>query len=60
MRIIVALLALFGAFVLVAMTVAPSQPAVRDWYIAVPCPYLDKISTDICAPVRRAAGGQTL
>ena len=56
MRILVVLVALFGAFVLVAMTVAPSQPAVRDWYLANACPYLDRVSTDICAAMRRAAG----
>lgn len=60
MRIVVALLALFGAFVLVAMVVAPSQPDVRDWYLGNACPQLDRISQDICAPIRRAAEGRTL
>ncbi len=60
MRLVVLILALLGGFVLVGMTIAPSQPSVRDWYIAVACPYLDQISADICAPVRRAAQGKTL
>lgn len=55
MQIIVAVLALVGGFILVGMTIAPSQPAVRDWYIVNACPMLDRISVDICAPVRRAA-----
>lgn len=55
MRIVVLLLALVGGFIVVGMTVAPSQPVLRDWYIANPCPLLDQISTDICAAVRRAA-----
>jgi hypothetical protein len=59
MRILITLLAIFGGFVLVGMAVAPSQPGLRDWYIAQPCPYLDQLSTDICAPVRRAAGEKT-
>lgn len=54
MRIVVLLVALFGAFVLVAMLVAPSQPAIRDWYLVNACPQLDKLSTDICASMRRA------
>jgi hypothetical protein len=53
MRII---LALVGIFVLVAMTVAPSQPAIRAWYLSNACEHLDKISTDICAAMRREAG----
>lgn len=56
MQLVIIVLALLGGFVLVGMAVAPSQPGLRDWYIEQPCPYLDKISTDICAPVRRAAG----
>lgn len=58
MRILLALLALFGGFVFVAMLVAPSQPAVRDWYLANACPTLDKLSTDICAAMRRSAEGR--
>ena len=57
MRVVVVLIAIFGAFVLVAMTVAPSQPAIRDWYIGNACPYLDQVSQDICAALRRAATG---
>jgi hypothetical protein len=56
MRLLVSLLAIIGGFILVGMTVAPSQPALRDWYITTACPYLDLIAVDICAPVRRAAG----
>lgn len=56
MRILVVLLALVGAFIIVAMTIAPSQPTIRDWYVTTACPMLDKVSTDICAAVRRAAG----
>lgn len=59
MRLVITILAVAGAFILVAMTVAPSQPAVRDWYAANACPYLDKVSLDICAAVRRAAVERT-
>lgn len=55
MRTLIVLVALLGAFVLVAMTVAPSQPVVRDWYLANACSWLDQVSTDICAAMRRAA-----
>jgi hypothetical protein len=58
MRIIILLVALVGGFVLVGMLVAPSQPGLRDWYIQNACPYLDQVSSDICAAARRAAGGQ--
>jgi hypothetical protein len=57
MRFLILLLALAGAFVLVGMLIAPSQPGLRDWYLAHACPQLDKLSTDICAGMRRAAGG---
>jgi len=57
MRLLILLLALLGGFVLVGMTIAPGQPALRDWYVEYACPYLDKLSADICAPVRRAASG---
>lgn len=60
MRLLIALLAIFGGFVLVGMLLAPHQPDLRDWYIAYPCPILDKLSTDICAPIRRAADGKSL
>ena len=53
MRILVVLLAIIGGFVVVAMTVAPSQPTLRSWYLANACDHLDKISTDICAGIRR-------
>lgn len=58
MRLLLTLLALFGGFVLVAMLVAPQQPEVRTWYIENACPYLDQLSTDICAAMRREAGGR--
>lgn len=58
MRLIITLLAFVGGFILVGMTVAPSQPALRDWYVGTACPYLDKISLDICAAVRRSAEGR--
>ncbi len=56
MRLVVVLLALVGGFVLVAMLIAPSQPAIRDWYLVNACPQLDKLNTDICAAIRRADG----
>ncbi len=55
MRLVVILLAVAGAFIIVGMTIAPSQPTVRDWYISNACPILDNLSTDICAALRRAA-----
>ena len=56
MRLLLLLIALFGAFVLVAMVVAPTQPALRSWYLNNACEHLDRLSTDICAAVRREAG----
>ena len=53
MRIILAIAGLFGIFVIVAMTVAPSQPALRAWYLTNACDHLDKLSVDICAGIRR-------
>lgn len=58
MRLLIILVALVGGFVLVAMLVAPSQPVLRDWYLANACPQLDKLSADICAPIRRAVEGR--
>lgn len=60
MRLLILVLALFGAFVLVAMVVAPQQPVLRDWYLANACPTLDRLSLDICASVRRSAEGKSL
>lgn len=60
MRLAILVIALIGAFVLVAMLVAPTQPVLRDWYLANACPQLDKLSTDICASIRREAGGKSL
>ena len=55
MRLVILILAIVGGFILVGMTIAPSQPTVRDWYLSNACPVLDNISTDICAALRRAA-----
>jgi len=55
MRLVILLIALLGGFVLVGMLIAPSQPGLRDWYIQHACPYLDQLSGDICAAVRREA-----
>ena len=59
MRLLLLVVAALGVVVIVGLTVAPSQPVLRDWYIAQACPYLDMLSTDICAPVRRAADNPT-
>lgn len=59
LRLIFALVAIVGIFVLVAMTVAPSQPALRAWYLANACDHLDKLSTDICAAIRRSGAERT-
>jgi hypothetical protein len=56
MRLILLLLALAGAFVLVAMFVAPHEPTLRTWYLQNACPHMDRLSTDICAAARREAG----
>ena len=58
MRLLVLLIALLGGFVLVAMLVAPHQPTLRDWYLNNACPLLDRLSSDICAPIRREAGAK--
>lgn len=60
MRLLILLIALVGGFVLVGMVVAPSQPALRDWYLVHACPHLDSLSSDICAPVRRSAENRSL
>ncbi len=58
MRNLILLLILVGAgFVLVAMYVAPNQPALRTWYRDNACAQLDRLSPEICAPIRRAEGG---
>ena len=56
MRLILLLLVLVGAFVLVAMFVAPHEPTLRTWYLQNACPHMDRLSTDICAAARREAG----
>lgn len=60
LRLAIVLFAVLGCVVLVGMTIAPSQPTVRDWYVSTACPVLDTISTDICAAVRRAAGDRAV
>ena len=46
MRLLVLLVAVLGAFVLVAMLVAPNQPTLRDWYLNNACPLLDRLSSE--------------
>ena len=59
MRNLLLLVILVGAgFVLVGMYVAPNQPALRTWYRDNACVHLDKLSPQICAPIRQADGGQ--
>ena len=58
MRLLISIIALLGIFVLVAMFVAPHEPTLRGWYLNNACPLLDKMSEDICAGARRAAGGK--
>lgn len=53
-NLIILLIVLIGGFVGVGMFVAPTQPALRDWYSANACPTLDKVSTQICDPIRKA------
>ena len=45
-------------FVLTAMYVAPGQPGLRDWYGVNACPHLDKLSPQICEPIRQARGAE--
>ena len=54
MRLAIIIVALIGGFVLTAMVIAPSYPVVADWYRVNACPQLDKISTDVCAAIRRS------
>jgi len=56
-RLLLALVAAVGVFVLGAMLVAPYQPELRAWYLNNGCPLLDRLSGDICAAVRREPGG---
>ena len=51
---------LFAGFVLVGIYVAPTQPGVRDWYQTNACPTLDKLTTQICDPIRKAQGGDRI
>lgn len=55
MRNLIALLIIAAAgFVLVGMYVAPTQPGLGAWYQANACQHLDKISDQICDPIRKA------
>ena len=59
MRNLLTLLVLGAAgFVLVAMYVAPTQPELRAWYLQNACHQLDKVSPQICAPMRQSDSGQ--
>jgi hypothetical protein len=59
MRLVLALVAAVGVFVMVGMLVAPHQPEMRAWYLNNACPLLDRLSDDICAAVRREASGKS-
>ena len=56
--VVLLLVALVGAFIAVAMLIAPTQPTLRAWYLENACPLIDKASTDVCAAMRREAGGK--
>jgi hypothetical protein len=56
MKLVIALVALLGAFVLVGMLIAPHEPTLRGWYLNNACPLLDRLSDDICAAIRRGSG----
>lgn len=56
MRLVLTVVALLGGFILVAMLVAPHQAEMRAWYLDNACSHLDKLSTDICAAIRRESG----
>lgn len=60
LRLVIVLVAVLGGVILVGMTIAPSQPTVRDWYVTTACPMLDTISQDICAAVRRASADRAV
>ncbi|GEP00474.1 hypothetical protein [Methylobacterium haplocladii] len=55
-NLLVLLIVLVGGFVLVGMFVAPNQPELRTWYLANACQHLDKVSPQICDPIRKAEG----
>ena len=55
-NLLVLIIVLCGGFYLVGMFVAPTQPAVREWYLASACPQLDKLSPQLCDPIRKAQG----
>ncbi len=52
--LLILLVVLIGGFYLVGLFVAPSQPNVREFYTVSACPQLDKVSTELCGPIRRA------
>jgi multisubunit Na+/H+ antiporter MnhB subunit len=53
LKLLVLLVALVGAFIAVAMLIAPTQPTLRTWYLENACSLIDKASTDVCAAMRR-------
>ncbi|MFK5598752.1 hypothetical protein ACFZ8E_17395 [Methylobacterium sp. HMF5984] len=55
-NLLLALIVLAAGFVLVAMYIAPTQPGLRTWYRDNACVHLDKVSPQICAPIRQAEG----
>ena len=59
-NLLVLLIVLAGGFVLVGMYVAPGQPALRAWYRDNACVHLDRISPQICAPIRQAGGAERI
>ena len=54
------LIAIVGGFILVAMFIAPTQPTLRAWYLENACQHIDKLSTDVCAAMRREAGRKAM
>ena len=55
-KVLILLLAVIGGFIAVAMLIAPTQPTLRAWYLENACEHIDKVSTDVCAAMRREAG----
>jgi hypothetical protein len=58
--LLILLVLVAGGFVLTAMFVAPKQPELRGWYETNACPHLDKISPQICEPIRAARGSESI
>lgn len=57
-NLLVLVILVVAGFILVGMYVAPSQPALREWYLKNACEHLDKLTTQICAPLRQTGGGE--